>query len=290
METTSLNIKDGIYGKDLRSHLFKLNALSDTDKQIKQAIQILCRIDLLNGKNLNENESFSENDLKILDNKDLAHQFQNQEIIARWYDYLHVINKKDRPDLIKNACSAYLVIFESTNDYTYLIRRLQLIRKIKSVFSSELNNIFNECKKIIYGCEFPYWQRQLFTEIVSIAQVNEINEFSSFLENNIRLFIENKEYSNARFSIDSLKIIRNISTKDWHIRRAISFELEGDHLIQTKAPNTYYPNISNIFLEGLNEINSIGDSNELKQRLEQKVRAEQIENSKMIQEFGVKLT
>ena len=290
MTKTCLNIKDGIYGGDLRSHLFKLNALSDTEKQIKKAIQILCRIDLLNGKNLNENESLSENDLRILDNRDLVHQFHNKEIIARLCDYLHVTNKKDRPDLIKNACSAYLVIFETTNDYTYLIRRLQLIRKVKAIFSSELNNIYDEYKKIIYGCEFPYRQKQLFTELVSISQGNEINEFSSFLENNIKFFFDNNEYCNARFSIDSLKIIRSISTEDWHIRRAISYELEGDHLVQSKVPNTSYPNISNIFLDGLHEINSIGDSNQLKQRLEQKVRVEQIENAKMIQYFGVKLT
>lgn len=154
------------------------------------------------------------------------------------------------------------------------------------VFSDELNSIFEYCKRIIYESDSPYWQMKLLTELASIDRENSKKEFSSFLEKKIKIFCNKGEYISARFLIDSLKIISSINTNEWHIRRAMNFELEGDSLVKTKEPNYYYPKISKIYLEGLREINKTEGCKDLKHRLEHKVGAEQIENYKMIQVCG----
>ena len=289
MEEFCLNIKDGIYGRDLLLHLYRLSAQKEASNQIVSAIQKLCLADIDKIKDITDNISLSENEISLLNTLEPDSISPNKEIIARLGDYLQVKKKERRVELIRSSCSAYSTVFEHTREYPYLIRRLQLIRKVKAAFSSELKNVFKYCEEVIYNCQYPYWQSLILTEIRSIAQEQELKGFSSYFEKRVKYFKDQGDYQNALYSIDSLKTIGCINKNEWHIRRALCLEIEGDNHINAKVPNTYYPNTCKYFLDALHEIKDINGCKEIKSRLEKKVTKEQGENIVLIQKCGVNL-
>lgn len=288
---TEIPINDGLYNSALRHYLWSNRFDHNFNKSVFEVLHRLCVADLLNENTRIAKIAFTDKEQTILHNADITHVCKNKEIVAQWCDYVQEYDKQKRPTYIKQCCTNYVEVYKATDDYEYLIRQLQLIRKAKSLFSNELDSIYAYTINEVYVCDKPLRVKQLLTELVSIFSAKKCREdFSFYLEEHVNKYTREAKYSDARLCIDALHIIGTLNNNEWHIQLAENFEKEGDHLVANKKPNTYYPNLAEVYLMGLREIKSIADCEEVKSRLEQKIRAERAEFSKMVQQFGVPAT
>ncbi len=291
MKTDKINIEDGFYNGKLLECLRHKKFDINFNKDILEILQKLCRQDLIKESNLNNILSFTNKEKEILNSIDIMAACSNKEVVARWCDYIQELDNNKRPIYIKISCTNYREIYKSTKNQEYLVRTLQLIRKAKSLFTNELEEIYTSAKDEIIKSDTPYWQKLLLGEFVGIFGTEKSQrDFSSFLEERIEGFNEKERFNEARLCIDSLHQIESLTPTRWHIRKAENFEKEGDIADHNRKPNTYYPNLSEIYLKGLKEINSIGECDDLKQRLKSKVAKTQKENYYMIQSVGVPMT
>ena len=184
-EMKKIIIKDGIYSGDLLKDLWYKKADVNFDIQILQALKKLCHEELTK-KNFSDGLSFTNEEKEILNNVNIIADCENKEIVARWCDYVQSYDKIKRPKFIKQSYINYQEVYKVTNNYTYLIRSLQLVGKAGGLFKSELEEIFDYTKRELIICDKPFWQKQLLKELVPIFG-SELcqKEFSVFIESNI---------------------------------------------------------------------------------------------------------
>jgi hypothetical protein len=291
MKIEKINVEDGLYDRKLLECLWYKKPDNDFDKIIIQILKKLIKKGLIRGEDKVNELSLSDKEIDILNNIDIVASCENKEIVARWCDYIQELDKNKRPNYIKQCCANYLEIYKTTGNYEYLVRRLQLIRKAKGLFTTELEEICKSTRKVITISDAPYWQKQLLTELVVIFGTERCQKYySTLLEEKIEAFNEKEKFLEARHCIDSLHIIKKLNDNQWHVRISENFEKEGDWIVNNKKTNTYYPNLSEIYLKGLREINSVADCDSLRQRLERKVAEAKRENYDMIRTVGIPMT
>lgn len=279
-------IEDGLYNGDLLKDLWRKKADVNFNRVILQVLKKLCQAELTK-ENFSDSLSFTDEEMKILNNINIIDACENKEIVARWYDYVQSYDKIKRPKYLKQSCINYQEIYKATNNYAYLVRSLQLIRKAKGLFKSELEEIFDYTKNKLIICDKPFWQKRLLKELVFIFGSDLCQkEFSAFIESRIESLDKTKNYHNVKILIDCLREIDKLTNNEWRIKIAENYEKEGDFLVADKKLNTYYPSISNIYLNALREIKSVPNCDDLRNRLKIKVSKEQIEDRNMIQLFG----
>lgn len=288
MKTEKIEIEDGVYNKELLKCLWHKKIDNSFDKELLELLQKLCKYNLIERPNISSNLLLTDKEKEMLNSIDIISVCSNKEIIARWCDYVQDIDKNKRPSYIKVCSSNYGYVYITTKNHEYLIRRLQLIRKAKELFKTELEEVYTATKEEITKCNSSYWQKLLLTEFVSIFGTEKTQQnFSDFLEEKIEIFNQEQRFEEARFCIDSLRVIESLTLNQWHIRKAENFEKEGDYIDNNRKTNTYYPTLSNIYLKGLKEINSILNCDTLKKRLENKVVKTQGDTANMIQSVGI---
>lgn len=284
-----ITIEDGIYDSDLLANLWRKKADPDFNQQLLSLLQRLCKRSLLSEPG-EELDAISDSEKQILLTTEILTACNNKEIRARWCDYVQEFDKQKRPTYLKLAALVYFEIFAATQNYEYVVRGLQLIRKAKELFTKELDYIYKQSAAIIQNSSAPYWITHLLQQLVSIFGDDCRRDFTSFIEEKVIEMTAQNKYENARHYIDALHIIGSLTKADWHIRRAENFESEGDQLLSEKPANTYYPNLSKIFLNALREIYSIPDCEAQRKRLEVKVAEAAAENYDMIRRAGVAMT
>ena len=289
MKINTINIEDGIYGADFLPYLWRKRTEPNSDPQLLDILQKLCRRDLINGED-EEANLFSDAEKEILLSTEILIVCNNKEIIARWCDYIQRIDKQKRPAYIKQAALNYFEVYTATGDYQYAVRGLQLVRKAKGLFTNELASIYQQFVTIIRSSTAPFWVRQLTTPLVAIYGDDCGRDFSSFFEEKIIEMTGQEKYEEARHYIDALHVIGGLDAVYWHLRRADSYETEGDGLRKDKPENTYYPNLSRKYLNALMEIRSLPDCEAQRQRLENKVAEASAENYDMVRKAGVPMT
>ncbi|MEJ7684609.1 MAG: hypothetical protein WKG06_43525 [Segetibacter sp.] len=85
-------------------------------------------------------------------------------------------------------------------------------------------------------------------------------------------------------------VVGALNISQYHIRIAENYEKEGDDMVNNRKSNTYYPTIAEVYRNGLREVKSVADCDNLKDRLQEKITREAKEHSAMIQSFGVAMT
>ncbi|MEJ7684607.1 MAG: hypothetical protein WKG06_43515 [Segetibacter sp.] len=154
---------------------------NDFTEQIIQVLRKLINKNLIKGEHEDSELSFSDTEIDILNRIDITAACENKEIVARWCDYIQELDKVKRPTYIKQCYANYLEIYKATGNHEYLIRRLQLIRKAKGLFTNDLEEIYSITKKEVVQCDKPYRQKQLLTELAAIFKDERCqNEFSNF--------------------------------------------------------------------------------------------------------------
>lgn len=287
----AIPIDDNIYNSSLRQHVWSRRLDHDFNTDVLGILQKLCSADLLDKEASIASIAFTDEEKAILNNTDIIHVCANKEIVARWCDYVQEYNKHKRPAYIQQYCANYVEVFKATGNHEYLIRQLQLIRKAKALFSTELESIYTYSKDIVFDCDKPFRIKQLLIELVAIFSAERCKvDLTSYLEEQVNLYTGKGKYRDARFCIGALRIIGTLDKNQWYIQLAENYEKEGDYLVDNKQPNTYYPNLADIYLKGLREIQSVAGSEDIKSRLEQKIRMERAEFAKMVQQFGIPAT
>lgn len=283
----NLRIDDGIYGFELRQHIYKCR-LGNTHKKLFSLISKLLKVKLTDATKESIRNEFNDEDLSMLKAVDLISQVNNKEVLARWFDVLLTLDNKSLGKVIKFARTNYADVYHATSDYMYLIRSLALVKYAKNIFQEEINAIFEEARVAIIKSDAPYLQQKVLIELVSISGHNKCNQiYYTVLNEQILEFCQRTEFRSARFGIKSLNIIKSIDLNECRIRLGENYELEGDHHVSQKESNTYYPTISKTYLKGLRIIESAKECGELRKRLVKKVAQEQALDFEMIQRVGV---
>lgn len=285
----NLAIEDSIYGFDLKQQLYIRRQTEISQRNILDLILKLLKVDLLDF-NIDELKiDFNDEELSILKSTNIT-LVENKEIIARWLDVLIALDRKYVIKYIELARTSYIDIYHNIGNYTYLIRSITLIRSAKEIFAKDIDILFEEAKKALFGPVTPYLQKRLLMEMVgAFGQVRCQEEFSENLNKQILRLFENHDFEAMRFSIESLYSIKSLSVHECRIKLAESYEHEADYHVSNKQPNTFYPTISKTYLKGLRQLTSIPGCDNLRKRLEKKVAKEQQEDFKMIQTVGVNI-
>ncbi|MBZ4044657.1 hypothetical protein [Flavobacterium hibisci] len=281
MKEILLEVKDGFYETNLYLHLLSLKKQFNNSKELNALIS-------LSKIQPNEISSNCELDgyLNLIEDSQFLYLSANKEISAKWKDYLFNKVSENKKDNIKEAFVLYKDVYEETKNYSYLIRALNLVRKAKGVFEDQLKGIYEYSKNEFIICNSSFQQSQLIREIYSINSEKIIDDFQVVITNKIKLKLGQNKYNSARLLIDCLKFIKAIDNNQCKIDRAESYELEGDFHAKDKEQNTYYPRILDSYTKGLKELKSINFSQELKTRLEKKIKNEQLEYSNVLKVSG----
>lgn len=283
MEQILSEIKDGFYGNDLNLHLLELkNRFKSSDE-----INILFSLSKINPNEISS-DCILDKEPKLLSNSQFINFSKNKEISAKWKDYLFHKVKQNKIDNIREAFSLYIEIFEISNDYSYLLRSLRLVKIAKNLFLSELDNIYEFSKNIVFDCKIPFQQSQIISEMYSLNAEKTKLDLSQFIKAEIKIYFNQNNFESVRLLINSLKEIGIINFNECKIYRAKSYEIEGDHYGKNRENNVYLPRILELYTIGLKEFKNISTYIKHKNRIEKKIKKEQTEYIKMLKVCGIK--
>lgn len=277
-----------LYGLNLRNHIWKLSKTAPTDGDTISLISKLLKVDLLNIEDKELEDLLEKEERTLLEKEEMSIFLENREIVARWFDVLLTLDKRQLKPHIRKVWANYVHVFAKNGDIGYLVRSLRMVRFAKNLFSQDLENIYTDTKKIVEEITSPFYQQRILKELVAIYGNERCrSSFSETIEKRIEAYRDQKDFTSLRFCIKSLHLISSIDKITRQGRLAESYEMEGDLLVAEKQPNTFYPTISQTFLKGLRKLKSIPRYDELRMRLEKKIVIAQKEDYQMLRSAGV---
>ncbi|SMG19904.1 DUF4209 domain-containing protein [Sphingobacterium psychroaquaticum] len=285
-----LLVEDNIYGFDLRQLLWKQQYDQPEHQEILKIILKLLKVDLLHCEEKELKAYFTENEVQLFNDAALIRGVENKEVLARWFDVMLTLNKKNIKAYINSAHEAYMHVYSATKEVNYLVRAIALVKYAKAFFKDQLEEILDQVKEQLFTCTSAYFQQLILIELIFVYGENRCQtEFSQFLEEKIKHFLSTKDFRSARFCIRSLQLIGMLDKNQCNIRMAENYEAEGDQDVSEMQPNTFYPTISAVYLKGFKLIASAGGCQKLKDRLERKVVRFQLEIFRTLQASGVRM-
>ncbi|SDD66191.1 DUF4209 domain-containing protein [Pedobacter soli] len=285
-----LLIDSNIYGFDLIQLLWKQRYDQPEHEKMLTVILKLIKVDLRHCEEKDLKAYFSEDEIEVFKGAISIQDTENTEVLARWFDVMLTLNKKNIKDYIIPAHQSYMEVHSATNEINYLVRALALVKYAKTFFKDRLDEILIQAKNSIVNCTSAYFQQLILIELISIYGQRRCHaEFSKFLEEKIKHFISVKDFRSARFCIKSLQLIGMLNKNQCNIRMAEIYEAEGDQHVSEMQPNTFYPTISEVYLKGFKLIASATECQELHDRLERKVAKFQLEVFRTLQAGGLRM-
>lgn len=287
---SGLLVEDNIYGFDLRQLLWKQQYDQPEHQEILKIILKLLKVDLLHCEKKKLKAYFTENEVQLFNDAALIRDVENKEVLARWFDVMLTLNKKNIKAYINSAHEAYMHVYSATKEVNYLVRAIALVKYAKAFFKDQLEETLDQVKEQLFTYTSAYFQQLILIELIFVYGENRCQtEFSQFLEEKIKHFLSAKDFRSARFCIRSLQLIGMLDKNQCNIRMAENYEAEGDQDVSEMQPNTFYPTISAVYLKGFKLIASAGGCQELKDRLERKVARFQLEIFRTLQAGGVRM-
>jgi hypothetical protein len=285
-EIEFISLEDGVYDNDLRQTLnFKKNIL-DYETPLIAAVITLAVWDVILQ---DHTQFFSDDEKQILSGLPDLDLLTNKELLARWLDY--VIRQSDRPNTlhIKIASQAYLDVYSSTGEKEYFIRALEVGRPVKKMFKDRFEEFYQTGSMYIQRDRFPFWQNRFLSVLISISSLERCQaDFEQLLLDQIQEFKYSKFFGNERKSIECLKTLNLLTSEQYKIRRAESYQAEGDHWV-AKIPEGYNPNIADFYVQAFRELHSVRGCEDLRDSLAKKIDAQQLIKSEIIGKAGVNL-
>ncbi|OCA73962.1 DUF4209 domain-containing protein [Chryseobacterium arthrosphaerae] len=278
MKELSKEILNNKYSKELRFELFNLWKNNSTDKQINSLYQLI---------NCNLTEDSFENLLK--DPKFILPEIliDNIEISARINDIKFILGDKDKLNCIKNAVDSYIRIYERTDELDYLIRSLELIRKVKSIFKQDLTRLEEKILQIIFRLESSYYQLKLLSASINLLILEVSSEkLKNYFIIKLKESLKANQYDDALNYIQGLNKLGYFNHNQLKIETALCLEEEADYYKSQKDENTYNPNILSTYLDALKQIKGIVVDKSFKTRLEKKIKKEQKIEAEIISIIG----
>lgn len=267
------------YSNELKKVIFRLSP--NNTNSIVSSIYKLISCELTDS-------SFKEIHTISVDTIQISH-INNKELKARIKDFLFQINDKDKIKHIEEAVGAYIDVYKQTKETEYLNRAFTLVRKVKSKFNNRLEELCQFAIEEIKNKEPSYEQLTLIKTSCFLNPSKFKLEFEDFFKNLLKINLLNNNYSEAKNFIKILYELKLSSNEEYKINLALCLEFEADHYTSQKRENEYYPSILTIYTESLKTIKDITVSTEIKQRLEKKIKNEQLIYSEMLQKSGISL-
>jgi len=272
------HIKKDIFGSELKFHLRELIL----DNESSDLFEDLFQLCLLPFEEITNEKEFNElKDVTCIDG------CNNIEVIARWKEYLFKIGDKEKKQHLLDSVNLYLEIYKKQTSYKYLIHALSLVRIAKGIFKNDIDCLYLKSKQAIEDVEYPAIQKQIISEIVSICPLKVKSDFEDFFRKKIKERQKQNDYSSVEHLIESLFLIKSLSSKERKILLAENYEKEGDWQSNDKKENTYYPTILLTYEKALRNLKGIDCNDEFRKRIEDKVVAEQKEQVKMHTAFSI---
>lgn len=283
-------VPNNLYGEDLCAVIDKLSSTTnESHNKLYTLISKLLQLDLLEGHAITLNKGYTNEDKEtiVIEAKNVIKYVSNKEIVARWLDMLMLVNKKEIINCVPLVRRYYADLYQTTNKADYLIRSLHLVGLAKHTFSEMYVEIFDEGKLAVLQSPPPFLQRRILEELMHLFGATRCQvEFSTFLQKQIAYFRLMKDFEAAKHTLLSLLTIHAINKNEYRIKFGELSELDGDSIAHGQSGDTYYPCISQIYLEGLKAIKPTRGSEDLKKRLQIKAKEAQRIDVEMIQEMG----
>ncbi|WP_123966600.1 hypothetical protein [Chryseobacterium phosphatilyticum] len=199
---STLLIEDNIFGFELKKLLWKQQYDQPEHKQLLTLIIKLCNTDLIHCEAEDLKMYFTENEIDLLGDKNTINRIENKEVLARWFDVMLTLNKKNIKVYINSVHEAYMMVYSANNEMHYIIRSIALVKYAKNFFKNEFEVIFDKVKKVFFECTSAYYQQLILIELISIYGETRCQvEFNEYIEQKINHFSTNKDFRSARFCI-----------------------------------------------------------------------------------------
>jgi hypothetical protein len=217
-----------------------------------------------------------------------AEEFQNIELIARINDIKFIIGQ-DKVDSIRISVKSYRDVYTETENIAYLVRALKLIRKARSIFEDQLEDLkvfmLNEIlKQNSSHNQLALLKDSMFLSDSGFKETMHLN----FSEKLTECKAENL-YTDAKNYIQMLLEIGSFDNFEYHKALSECLEKEADHQVSQKQPNTYYPTILSLYTNSLKELKGIVNVDQTRKRIERKIKQEQSHHSEMLRQVGINL-
>lgn len=290
VNTGKLDIPDGVYGGKLNAELWKLLYNESLGKGLMHLLLEVVKVDLLMIDETTLKKQFPNTVLQLLA-INITDLTGNKELLARCLEVQVLLDRSRISQTLKNVSELYDQLFDETNNYVFLVRRIALIRLAKGIFTNELPEIFEKLETIVPAIPYPYWQLRVIDQMPAVFSPVACQELLQVgLELQVKRLADNGDFNGARLCLNSLCAIGSLTTSASLIEQALLFELEGDKIISEKKPNTYYPTISQKFSEGFKLIKTVADCQAIKDRLMAKLQKAQLEDAQMMAAVGLDMS
>ncbi|KQK26100.1 hypothetical protein AR438_10995 [Chryseobacterium aquaticum] len=273
-------ISEKVYSQNLRAEIHRAARSNPDDLELQNLLELL-RSDLSEQSliKLSKNENF------IIPSSET----ENIEVLARINDLKFILGGKDKKSNIKNAVTLYQKLFDETDELHFFTRSIDLVRKAKSLFLPEMSGFEKKILDIFGKLTSSYYRLLLINSsdflIMEVSKQLLINKSLDFLEKD---FNEN-EYNSARKYIQILNKLGHYDNNALKVQNAISMEKEGDSTASKKEPGVYYPTILQAYTDALRELKSTPGNDDLKDRLNSKIKIEQKEYYNILKNSGINI-
>lgn len=214
-------------------------------------------------------------------------QTENIEILARINDAKFILGDNDKLNCIQKSVGFYIEIYEQINDLKYLIRALELVRKVKSVFEQKLLQLEEKILQVFPLLQSSYFELRLAEAASFLMQESSSKILIDYVITQLDKSYESKDYIDVQNYIIVLNKLGHFNNNESKIQIAFCLEKKADFYISQKKPDTYYPNILRIYTDALKEVKGIPIDEAFKSRLQRKIKIEQSIYFEMLKKIGV---
>jgi hypothetical protein len=285
-EKEFISLEDGVYDNELRQTLYFRKNILGYETPLISAVLKLARWDFILQNHI---DFFNEEEGLILSElPDLAF-LANKELLARWLDYVMLLEEKSKPLQQKIATLAYLDVFSSTGEKEYFLRSLEIGKPVKKMFKHRFEEFYETGSMFIRRDKYPFWQNRFLSVMISFSSIEKCQaDFRQLFLDQIREFQTSNSFDNIRKTLKCLHTIKLLSPEAYKIRRAESYKAEGDYWV-TEIPNGYNPHIADFYVSAFRELHSVRGCEDLRDAIAKKIDEQQLIKSKIIGNFGVNL-
>ncbi|GHA52402.1 hypothetical protein GCM10007103_35650 [Salinimicrobium marinum] len=247
--------------------LLKGSRINPSDKELSNLFKLVnCELTDIAIKELLKRDDFNLPRAKV----------NNIEILARINDAKFILGGNDKINCIQKSVELYIEIYDQINDVKYLIRALELVRKIKSFFEEDLQQLENKILKDFPILESSYKQIELIEVALFLMQESSIKVLVDYSLIQLNKSYESNDYAAGQNYILILNKLGHFNNNDFKTQTALCLEKKADFYISQKEPNTYYPTILSIYTEALKEVKGIPIDKAFESRLQKKIRIERM--------------
>lgn len=271
---------------ELLSYLYPVNFPNEGD--VRHSVNLLHRICIANLVD-NNASNYIANLILTKEEQELVmfHKWslsENKEVSARCCDVLCRF-EKDKREILKLTSMKYIEAYIRFGDVDFLIRAVS-VRNIKALIDNEFPNVII---KLINKNVTPFCLNKLISALLKSYKAEQLDSIHQLVfdlrENAVAIL----DYRGEREIIKILYNIINIDNIEYSKQLALSYECEADNIVSDKQPNTYYPNLPNIYQKSYNAIFEIKQEEPaIFERIQNKLVSAKKEFTELLSFYGIK--